>query len=93
MAWERRTWVDHVASISNFREHVPGDITNPKNHQPTPSTYMTLMYNKHYTLSTTHYHTPTDTWLVQGTDSLLPADYTPPPARPRPQHVHQGGRA
>ena len=42
---------------------------------------MTLMYNKHYTLSTTHYHAPTDTWLVHGTDSLLSAYYTPPRAQ------------
>ena len=39
---------------------------------------MTLMYNLHYTLSTTHYHAPTDHWMVHGTDSPLPADYAPP---------------
>ena len=37
------------------------------------------MYNLHYTLSTTHYHAPTDHWVVHGTDSLLTADYAPPP--------------
>ena len=86
MAWERRTWVDSVTSLSNFREQVPGDIPSPDNQQPAPSTYMTLMYNGHYTLSTTHYHAPTDTWLVHGNNSLLPADYTPPP------HPHHPGR-
>ena len=51
---------------------------------------MTLMYNLHYTLSTTHYHAPTDDWEVHGTNSLLPADYAPPPpARPRSRHVRQ----
>ena len=40
---------------------------------------MTLMYNLHYTLSTTNYHAPTDHWVVHSTDSLLPADYAPPP--------------
>ena len=40
---------------------------------------MTLMYNLHYTLSTTRYDAPTDHWVVHGTDSLLPADYAPPP--------------
>ena len=43
---------------------------------------MTLMYNLHYTLSATHYHAPTDHWVVHGTDSLLPADYAPPPHNP-----------
>ena len=43
---------------------------------------MTLMYNLHYTLSTTHYHAPTDHWVVHGTDSLLPADYAPPAHNP-----------
>ena len=79
MACERRTWVDRVTSLSNFTDHVPGDIPTPDNQQPAPSTYMTLMYNRHYTLSTTHYQPPTDTWLVHGTNSLLPADYPPPP--------------
>ena len=36
------------------------------------------MYNKQYTLSTTHYNTETDSWVVHGSDSPLPADYTPP---------------
>ena len=79
MAWERRTRVDRVASLSNFRDHVQGDISTADNSQPAPSMYMTLMCNKHHTLSTTHYHAPTDTWVVHGTDSLLPADYPPPP--------------
>ena len=95
MAWERRTWVDRVAPLSNFRDQIQANIYTPDNRQPAPSTYMTLMYNKHYTLSTTHYHAPTDTWVVHGPDSLLPADIhpPPPPAQPRPRHVHQGGRA
>ena len=91
MASKRMTWVDHVASLSNFRDHIPGDITTPKNNQPTPSTYMTLMYNKHCTLSTNHYHAPTDTLVVHGTDSLLPVAYSPPSYSPGPKHVHQGG--
>ena len=53
--WERETWVARMASLSNFRHHVPGDIPTPDDRQPTPSTYMTLMYNLHYTLSTTHF--------------------------------------
>ena len=57
-ACERRTWVDRVASLSNFRDHVPGQVPSPKKQQPTPSAYMTLMYNGHSTLSTTHYHAP-----------------------------------
>ena len=77
--WERKTWVARMASLSNFRHHVPGDIPTPDDRQPAPSTYMTLMYNLHYTLSTTHYHAATDHWVVHGTDSLLPADYAPPP--------------
>ena len=77
--WERETWVARMASLSNFRHHVPGDIPTPDDWQPTPSMYMTLMYNLHYTLSTTQYHAPTYHWVVHGTDSLLPADYAPPP--------------
>ena len=84
MAWERRTCVDRVASWSKFGDHVQADIPAPANCPPAPSTYMTPMYNKHYTLSTTHYHAPTDTWLVHGTSSLLPADYTPSPHSPDP---------
>ena len=98
---ERETWVARMASLSNFRHHVPGDISTPDDRQPAPSTYMTLMYKLHYTLSTTHYHGPTDHlvafcnhcpllgpyraadhWVVHGTDSLLPADYAPPPHNP-----------
>ena len=26
MAWERRTWVDGVPFLSNFRDHIEGDI-------------------------------------------------------------------
>ena len=53
--WERETWVARMASLSDFWHHVPEDIPNPDDRQPTPSTYMTLMYNLHYTLCTTHY--------------------------------------
>ena len=80
--WERETWVARMASLSNFRHHVPGDIPTPDDQQPAPSTYMTLMYNLHYTISTTHYHAPTDHWGVHGTDSLLPTDYATPPHNP-----------
>ena len=90
--WERETWVARMASLSNFRHHVPGDIPTSDEQQPAPSTHMTLMYNLHYTLSTTNYHAPTDHWVVHGTNSLLPADYTPPHTQPRPRHVRQGGR-
>ena len=85
-----------MTSLSTIRDHVPGDNPNPDNRQPAPSKYMTFMYNRHYTLPTTHYNAPTDTWLVHSTDSLLPADYSPPPpppAQPKPRHIHQGGRA
>ena len=58
--WERETWVARMASLSNFRHHVLGDIPDPDNWQPAPSTYVTLMYNLHYTLLTTHYHASTD---------------------------------
>ena len=78
MAWERRTWIERVTSLSNFTEHVLGDIPSLDNQQPAPSTYMTLMYNRHYTLSATHYHAATNNWLVHGTNSLLPANYSPP---------------
>ena len=84
MPWERRIWVDRVASLSNFRDHVPGDIPFLDNQQPAPSMYMAFMYNKHNTLSTTHYQAPSDTWSVHGTDSLLPANYIPPPHSPSP---------
>ena len=80
--WERETWVARMASLSNFRHHVPGDIPAPDDWQPAPSTYMTLMYNLHYILSATHYHAPTGHWVVHGTNSLLPADYAPPPHNP-----------
>ena len=72
--WEPETWVAPMTSLSNFRHHVPGD-----NRQPAPSAYMTLRYNLHYTLSATHYHAPHGHWVTHGTDSLLPADYAPPP--------------
>ena len=79
-----------MASLSNFRHHFPGDIPTPDERQPAPSTYMTLMYNLHYTLSTTDYHAPTDHWVVHGTDSLLPADYAPPPHNPGPDTYARG---
>ena len=75
IAWERETWVDWLASLSNFRDHVPGEVPTPDNQQPAPSTYMTLMYIIHYTLSSTGCHAATGHWVVHGTDSLLPADY------------------
>ena len=56
---ERETWVARVASLSNFRHHVPADVPTSNDQQPAPCTYMTLMYNRHYTLSSTHYHAPT----------------------------------
>ena len=64
------------------RAHVPDDIPIPENRQPAPSTYKTLMFNRHYTLSNPHYHAPIDTWLVHGTNSLLPADYAHPRNNP-----------
>ena len=83
--WEREAWGARMASLSNFRHHIPGDVPTPDDQQPAPSTYMTLMYNLHYTLSTSHYDAPTGHWVVHGTDSLRPADYAPPPAQPRPR--------
>ena len=80
--WEQETWVARMASLSNLRHHVPGDIPSPDDRQPAPSTYMTLMYNLHYTLSATHYHAPTGHGVVHGTDFLLPANYAPPPHNP-----------
>ena len=74
--------VARMASLSNFRHHVARDVPTPDDQQPAPPTYMTLMYNLHYTLSTTHYHAPTGHWVVHGTDSLLLADYAPPPHNP-----------
>ena len=88
--WERETWAARMASLSNFRHHVPGDIPTPDEQQPAPSTYITLMYNLHYTLSTTTYDAPTDHWVVHGTDSLLPADYTPPTHNPGPDTYARG---
>ena len=78
------TWVDRMASLRNFRGHVPGDVPTPDNQQPVPSTYMTLMYNLHYNLSSTHYNAPTGHYVVHGTDSLLTADYAPPSHNPGP---------
>ena len=43
-----------MASLSDFRDKVQGDIPTPDNSQPAPSTYIKLMYNKHYILSTHH---------------------------------------
>ena len=80
--WERETWVARMASLSNFRHHVLGDVPTPDDQQAAPCTYMTLMYKRHYTLSTTHYHAPTGHWVVHGTDSLHLADYAPPPHNP-----------
>ena len=80
--WERETLVASMASLSNFWHHILGDIPTPNDRQPAPSMYMTLMYNLHYTLSSTHYHAPTDHWVVHGTDSLLPANYAPPTHNP-----------
>ena len=80
--WERETWVARMACLSNFQHHVPGVFPTPDNRQPAPSMYMTLMYNLHYTLSTTHYHAPTDHLVVHGTDTILLADYAPPPHNP-----------
>ena len=77
-AWERETWVDRMAALSNFRDHVLGDVPTRDNQQPGPSTCMTLICNIHYSLPTTHYHAPTGHWVVHGTDSFLPADYAPP---------------
>ena len=45
--WERETLVAQMASLSNFRHHVLGDVPTPDAQQPAPSTYMTLMYNLH----------------------------------------------
>ena len=36
--WERKTWVARMASLSNFRHHVPGDIPTHDDQQPAPST-------------------------------------------------------
>ena len=91
--WERETWVARMASLSNVRHHVPGDIPTPDDRQPAPSMYMTLMYNLHYTLSTTHYHAPLDHWVVHGTNSLLPADYAPPPNTTQASTRTPGGRS
>ena len=38
MSWERRMCVDRVASLSNFRDHMPRDIRAPDNQRPPPST-------------------------------------------------------
>ena len=45
--WERETCVAWMASLSNFRHHIPGDVPTPHDQQRAPSTYMTLMYNMH----------------------------------------------
>ena len=89
--WERETWVAPMASLSNFRHHIPEDIPTPDDWQPAPSTYMTLMYNLQNTLSTTHYHAATDHCVVHGTDSLLPADYAPPPRTTQASKHTPGG--
>ena len=87
MAQAGRTWVDRVASLNNFRDHVPGDIPTPDNHQLAASTYMTLMYNKHYILSTTHNHAPTDSLF--GPRHRLPP---PPPTTPPPDPDSNTGK-
>ena len=61
----------------------PGRRPRPRQPAASPSTHMTLMRNIHYTLSTTHYHAPTCTWVIHGTDSHLPAHYPPPPRTTR----------
>ena len=33
--WEREKWVDRMASLSTFRDHVPGDVPTPR--QPSAS--------------------------------------------------------
>ena len=35
-ALDRATWVDRVASLSNFRDDVPGDVPTPDNQHPAP---------------------------------------------------------
>ena len=35
--WESETWVSQMASLSNFRDHVPGDVPTPDNQQPASS--------------------------------------------------------
>ena len=82
-----------MASLSNFRHNVPGDVPTYDDQQPARSTYMTLMYNRHYTLSTTHTtHKLATGWCTALTPSSPPTT-PPPPAQARPRHVHQGGRA
>ena len=73
-----------MASLSNFRHHVPGDVPTTDNQQAAPSTYMTLMYHIHYTLSTTHYRAATGHLVGHRTYFLLPADYAPPQHNPDP---------
>ena len=75
ISWERKMWVNRVTSLSNLRDHVPGDIPSPDNQHPAPSRDITLMHNRHYTLSTSHYLAPTDTCVV------LPPRRLQPPAR------------
>ena len=73
-----------MASLSNFRHHVPGDIPNPDDRQPAPSTYMTLMYNLHHILSAKHYHNPqlATAWCTAPTPSSPPTTPPPPPHSP-----------
>ena len=84
-AWERETWVDRMPSLSNFRDHILGDVPTPDNQQPAPCTYMLLMYNIHYTLSTTSYHAPTGHWVVHGTASPSPPTTPTSPHNPGPE--------
>ena len=44
---ERELWVARMASLSNFRHHVPWDVPTPDDQQPAPATYITLMYSVH----------------------------------------------
>ena len=76
--WEREKWVARMASLSNFRHHVPGDVPSPDDQRPAPSTYMTLMYNLHYTPSTSHYHSPNGTAPTPSSPPTTP----PPPHGP-----------
>ena len=62
----------------------PGRRPHPRKTAAARSTYMTVMYNIQYTLSTTHYHAPTGDWVVYGTDSLPPCRLRPPPHNPGP---------
>ena len=91
--WERETWVARMASLSKFRHHIPGDVPTPDNQQLVPSTYMTLMYNLHYTVSTIYYHAPTGHLGAARHRLPPPCRLHASPTHRRPRSVHQGGRA